>query len=94
MLAAQGRIDVLVNDAGYGSYGAPKHVPMSEARSQIEVNPFGSAHLTRAVLPAMRTQHSGTIIDISSLGGRDVRAGQGGWIRPTSGAPRLGPLCT
>jgi short-subunit dehydrogenase len=70
ILAAQGRIDVLVNNAGYGSYGALEDVPMSEARSQIEVNLFGLAHLARAVLPAMRAQRSGTIINISSMGGR------------------------
>ncbi|MEU5644437.1 oxidoreductase [Streptomyces milbemycinicus] len=70
ILAAHDRIDVLVNNAGYGSYGALEDVPMSEARSQIEVNLFGLAHLTRAVLPAMRAQRSGTIVNISSMGGR------------------------
>jgi len=70
ILEAQGRIDVLVNNAGYGSYGALEDVPMAEARSQIEVNLFGLAHLTRAVLPAMRARRSGTVINISSMGGR------------------------
>jgi short-subunit dehydrogenase len=67
-----GRIDVLVNNAGYGSYGAIEDVPMDEARAQIEVNVFGLARLTQLVLPHMRAQHSGTIINISSMGGKLV----------------------
>jgi NAD(P)-dependent dehydrogenase (short-subunit alcohol dehydrogenase family) len=70
ILAAEGRIDVLVNNAGYGSYGALEEVPMAEARAQIEVNLFGLAHLTQLVLPAMRAQGNGTVINISSMGGR------------------------
>jgi len=70
ILAAEGRIDVLVNNAGYGSYGALEEVPMSEARAQIEVNLFGLAHLTQLVLPAMRAQGTGTVVNISSMGGR------------------------
>ncbi|MFE4962788.1 oxidoreductase [Streptomyces sp. NPDC056660] len=70
IVAAQGRIDVLVNNAGYGSYGALEDVPMEEARAQIEVNVFGLARLTQLVLPHMRAQRSGTIVNISSMGGR------------------------
>jgi len=70
ILAVEGRIDVLVNNAGYGSYGALEEVPMSEARAQIEVNLFGLAHLTQLVLPAMRAKGGGTVINISSMGGR------------------------
>ncbi|WP_416960482.1 oxidoreductase [Streptomyces sp. Agncl-13] len=70
IIAAEGRIDVLVNNAGYGSYGALEDVPMEEARAQIEVNVFGLARLTQLVLPHMRAQHSGTIVNISSMGGR------------------------
>jgi short-subunit dehydrogenase len=66
----QGRIDVLVNNAGYGSYGALEDVPMSEGRAQIEVNVFGLAQLTQLVLPMMRRQRSGRVINISSMGGR------------------------
>ncbi len=70
ILREQGRVDVLVNNAGYGSYGALEEVPMQEARAQIEVNVFGLAHLTQLVLPAMRAQKSGTVINIASMGGQ------------------------
>ncbi|MFD3587315.1 oxidoreductase [Streptomyces sp. NPDC058683] len=70
IIAAEGRIDVLVNNAGYGSYGALEDVPLEEARAQIEVNVFGLARLTQLVLPQMRAQRSGTIVNISSMGGR------------------------
>ena len=52
---AEGRIDVLINNAGYGSYGAIEDVPIDEARRQFEVNLFGLARLTQLVLPHMRT---------------------------------------
>ncbi len=70
IIGIEGRIDVLVNCAGYGSYGALEDVPMKEARAEIDVNLFGLAHMTQLVLPTMRAQRSGTIINISSMGGR------------------------
>ena len=70
ILEEQGRIDVLVNNAGYGSYGAVEDVPIEEARRQFEVNVFGLARLTQLVTPHMRAQGSGRIINISSIGGR------------------------
>ncbi|MFE3202381.1 oxidoreductase [Embleya sp. NPDC059237] len=70
VVAAEGRIDVLVNSAGYGSYGALEDVSLQEARAQIEVNVFGLARLTQLVLPHMRAQRGGTIVNISSMGGR------------------------
>ena len=66
----QGRIDLLVNNAGYGSYGAVEDVPLSEARRQFEVNVFGLARLTQLVTPHMRARRSGRIINISSIGGK------------------------
>jgi NAD(P)-dependent dehydrogenase (short-subunit alcohol dehydrogenase family) len=63
-----GRLDVLVNNAGYGSYGAVEDVPIDEARRQFEVNLFGLARLTQLVTPVMRHNGGGRIINISSIG--------------------------
>ena len=65
-----GMIDVLINNAGYGSYGALEDVPMEEARMQVEVNLFGLARLSQLVIPKMRIRRRGTIINISSIGGK------------------------
>ena len=68
IVGATGRIDVLVNNAGYGSYGAVEDVPIDEARRQFEVNLFGLARLTQLVTPVMRRNGGGRIINISSIG--------------------------
>jgi len=59
ILNLTGRVDVLVNNAGYGAYGAMEDVPMTAAREQMEVNLFGLAQLIKTILPTMRKQRSG-----------------------------------
>jgi short-subunit dehydrogenase len=82
ILNTEKRIDILVNNAGYGSFGALEDVPLSEARYQFEVNIFGMARLCQLVLPAMRAQRSGKIINISSIGG-SFGESHGAWYHAT-----------
>ena len=69
-VAKFGAIDVLVNNAGYGAYGPLEGTPMEKLRRQMEVNFFGLVATMQAVLPTMRAAKSGTIVNISSVGGR------------------------
>ncbi|MEQ9001820.1 MAG: oxidoreductase [Coleofasciculus sp. B1-GNL1-01] len=85
LLTAEGQIDALVNNAGYGSYGALEDVPLQEAKRQFDVNVFGLMRLTQLVLPSMRTAKSGTIVNISSMGGR-IWMPIGGWYHATKHA--------
>lgn len=82
ILSTENRIDVLINNAGYGSYGALEDVPISEAKYQFEVNIFGLARLTQLITPMMRKQGSGKIINISSIGG-SLGEPHGAWYHAT-----------
>jgi len=70
-------IDCLVNNAGYGQFGAVEDVPVEAVHEQFAVNVYGPHRLTRAVLPHMREQGDGTIVNVSSVAGRIATPGQG-----------------
>ncbi|WP_077034139.1 oxidoreductase [Pelomonas sp. KK5] len=78
-LAHFGRIDVLVNNAGYGTVGAVEETPEAELRAQMDTNFFGAFAAIQAVLPAMREQRSGAIVNISSMGGQMSYGGFGAY---------------
>ena len=74
-----GRLDVLVNNAGYANVASIEDVDLADFRAQIDTNLFGTVHLTRAALPVFRTQGSGHVIQISSVGGRLATPGLGAY---------------
>jgi short-subunit dehydrogenase len=80
-----GAIDVLINNAGYGEYGSIEEVSTEVAKKQFEVNVFGLARITRLVLPGMRENRYGKIINISSMAGK-ATAPMGGWYHASKHA--------
>lgn len=78
ILKKENSIDVLINNAGYGSYGAIEDVPLEEGRRQFDVNLFGMARLIQLVTPKMRKHHYGKIVNVSSMGGK-IWTKFGGW---------------
>lgn len=70
ILREQGHIDILINNAGYGSYGSLEDVSIDEGRYQVEVNVMGMARLAQLVIPGMRERRSGRIINVSSVFGK------------------------
>lgn len=78
----ENHIDVLINNAGYGSFGPIEDTPIEEGRKQFEVNLFGLARITQLLLPCMRANHFGKIINVSSMGGR-MYTPFGGWYHAT-----------
>jgi len=81
----RGGIDILINNAGFGMFGSLEETPLAVARSMYEVNVFGLARLTQLVLPGMRDQRSGKIINVSSVGGKIVQP-YGGWYQSSKWA--------
>lgn len=82
IIKEQNRIDVLINNAGYGLWGAVETISIDEAKRQFDVNIFGLAYLTKKIIPIMRKQKSGKIINMSSMGGK-VYTPFGAWYHAT-----------
>ncbi len=85
IIKEQGKIDVLINNAGFGLYGSVEDTSIEDARYQFEVNLFGVARLTQLITPHMRKQNSGLIINISSMGGK-IYTPLGAWYHATKHA--------
>ncbi len=85
ILAEQKTIDVLINNAGYAIYGAVEDTTIADAKRQFDVNIFGLANITQKVLPTMRKNRSGKIINVSSMGGK-IYTPLGAWYHATKHA--------
>lgn len=85
VMAEQGRIDLLINNAGFGAFGAVETVSMADARAQFEVNVFGLARMTQLVLPQMRTARRGRVVNVSSIAGY-VAEPYGAWYHASKHA--------
>ena len=85
VIKEQGRIDILWNNAGYGLYGSVEETNLEDARYQFEVNLFGLARLTQLIIPHMRKEKSGTIINTSSIGGK-IYSNLGAWYHASKHA--------
>ena len=83
--AEAGGVDVLINNAGFGLYGAVEDTDLDDARYQFEVNLFGLGRLTRRVLPGMRERGAGTIVNVSSMGGK-IYTPLGAWYHASKHA--------
>jgi NAD(P)-dependent dehydrogenase (short-subunit alcohol dehydrogenase family) len=77
VIDAEGAVGVLINNAGYSQSGAVESVPIDQVRDQFETNVFGLLRMCRLVLPGMRAQHWGKIVNLSSMGGRLTFPGGG-----------------
>lgn len=80
-----GGVDVLINNAGFGTYGSVEETSLEDARYQFEVNLFGMARLTQLLLPAMRARGRGRIVNMSSMGGR-IYTPLGAWYHASKHA--------
>jgi Short-chain dehydrogenases of various substrate specificities len=78
ILDIEKRIDVLINNAGFGAYGTIEDVPLTDAKYQLDVNVFGAMRLIQMVLPVMRENKFGKIVNVSSIGGKFAMP-YGGW---------------
>ena len=85
IMQQQKRLDILINNAGFGTYGAIEEVPLADGRRQFDVNVFGAVRLIQLVLPIMRRQHSGRIINTSSIAAK-VYEPLSGWYMGTKHA--------
>ena len=83
--AERGGVDILVNNAGFGLFGAMEETPLDDARYQFEVNLFGVARLTQLVLPHMREQGAGKIVNVSSVAGK-IHTPLGSWYHASKHA--------